>query len=620
MNIKILIASFVVISCLVIRPAMVSSEFVVGTITVGNNPEHMVVLGSNIYVVNEADDSVSIVDSSSNSVTSTISVGDGPQYALVLGTKVYVANGGDGSVSIIDTEDNNSVETIPVGTLPYVMVALGSKIYITDITESSVSIIDTSNNNDIEIAGVGSEPNDIAVLGTKVYTANVGDSSVSVIDTMDSNSVTNIPLGRSIANDTQSLLFFGDLLLVAGLSDDGVISVIDTSDNNSVSELSAGVGSVISLAILGSNIYAVSSNSQSVAIIDTAQGNSITLVEVGEGPYTSAVLGTKIYAANYDGSSVSIIDTENDNVVNTVNTGAGPYAMVSVGNRMYVANYLTNTITVIGPAFTVSTTTVSINENSGTANFTVVLDSEPGSDVNLELELANPSIASVNSAFLNFTPANWSVPQIVTVQGVPDSITTNTSTNLTISVIDDASDDEFDDVPDVVLTVNVINHDSGGGTDPEPVRRSTGRVAYGCKDPTALNYDNFSRHDERLCEYAGSPQEMLNKLISDYQALVAALQGAGINARVNLLTVRDLEYGDEGQDVRLLQRLLNSAGFRLAEIGSGSPGNETTYFGELTRSALSAYQSANGISPTNGYFGPITRAQMKGAGIVGLWW
>jgi hypothetical protein len=37
-------------------------------------------------------------------------------------------------------------------------------------------------------------------------------------------------------------------------------------------------------------------------------------------------------------------------------------------------------------------------------------------------------------------------------------------------------------------------------------------------------------------------------------------------------------------------------------------------------SAGTASLSSNGIEPRGGYFGPITRDQMKEAGLDGLWW
>jgi peptidoglycan hydrolase-like protein with peptidoglycan-binding domain len=70
---------------------------------------------------------------------------------------------------------------------------------------------------------------------------------------------------------------------------------------------------------------------------------------------------------------------------------------------------------------------------------------------------------------------------------------------------------------------------------------------------------------------------------------------------------RDLEFNMTGPDVIALQQFLNYRGFLVSETGPGSKGNETSYFGELTRAALIKFQKANNITPAVGYFGPITR-------------
>lgn len=64
-------------------------------------------------------------------------------------------------------------------------------------------------------------------------------------------------------------------------------------------------------------------------------------------------------------------------------------------------------------------------------------------------------------------------------------------------------------------------------------------------------------------------------------------------------------------DTRMLQRFLNDNGFTVAQVGAGSVGNETRYFGPATRVALARFQRAVGISPSIGYFGPITRAYIN---------
>lgn len=75
---------------------------------------------------------------------------------------------------------------------------------------------------------------------------------------------------------------------------------------------------------------------------------------------------------------------------------------------------------------------------------------------------------------------------------------------------------------------------------------------------------------------------------------------------------RDLKEGAAGEDVRALQKFLNTHGFVVAESGPGSPGLETTYFGPATKRAVIAFQRKYSISPTAGYFGPLTRGVVKG--------
>ena len=67
---------------------------------------------------------------------------------------------------------------------------------------------------------------------------------------------------------------------------------------------------------------------------------------------------------------------------------------------------------------------------------------------------------------------------------------------------------------------------------------------------------------------------------------------------------------ERGDDVLCLQTYLNDTGYTLAASGAGSPGNETTYYGSLTRAAVKEWQDAKGVSYGAwwGYFGPISQA------------
>lgn len=74
---------------------------------------------------------------------------------------------------------------------------------------------------------------------------------------------------------------------------------------------------------------------------------------------------------------------------------------------------------------------------------------------------------------------------------------------------------------------------------------------------------------------------------------------------------RDLRVNSTGVDVKFLQRFLNTHGSPVATSGVASLGNETSFFGELTKIALAKFQKDNGVSPATGYFGPLTRAKVN---------
>lgn len=71
---------------------------------------------------------------------------------------------------------------------------------------------------------------------------------------------------------------------------------------------------------------------------------------------------------------------------------------------------------------------------------------------------------------------------------------------------------------------------------------------------------------------------------------------------------QNLTVGANSAEVREVQKFLNANGFTVSTTGAGSPGMESTFFGTKTRSAVSAFQTAKGITPTAGFWGALTRA------------
>src|SRR3989338_1105258 len=102
-------------------------------------------------------------------------------------------------------------------------------------------------------------------------------------------------------------------------------------------------------------------------------------------------------------------------------------------------------------------------------------------------------------------------------------------------------------------------------------------------------------------------QAQVNTLLAQIAALQAA--SAGTSGAACFTFTTSATVGSTGSEVMEIQQFLNGHGAQVAASGAGSPGNETAYFGALTRAAVTKFQVTNGISPTAGYWGPLTRAK-----------
>ena len=91
--------------------------------------------------------------------------------------------------------------------------------------------------------------------------------------------------------------------------------------------------------------------------------------------------------------------------------------------------------------------------------------------------------------------------------------------------------------------------------------------------------------------------------LSGSQAAViqALVTGSAPSSASSCTFTRDLTMGAKGADVTCLQQALIAAGYSI-------PAGATGYFGGQTQAAVKAWQTAAGVSPAAGYFGPKSRA------------
>jgi YVTN family beta-propeller protein len=316
--------------------------------------------GPRAYITNSSDNTVSVIDTVTNTVVATVPVGATPVGVAVnpAGTFVYVANSFSNTVSVIDTVTNTVVATVPVGVFSFGVAVnpAGTFAYVTnsdavsvfDTANSIVSVIDTASNTVVATVRVGLSLPDflgqslpgVAVnpAGTLVYVTNLVSSTVSVIDTVTNTVTATVPVGTATTPFGVAVNPAGTLVYVTNFASN-TVSVINTASNTVVATVPVGVfprGVAVNPA--GTFAYVANFLSHAVSVIDTVTNTVVATVPVGAGPGGVAVnpAGTFVYVANSFSNTVSVIDTASNTVVATVPVGNGPIAFGQfIGGRTF---------------------------------------------------------------------------------------------------------------------------------------------------------------------------------------------------------------------------------------------------------------------------------------------
>ena len=311
------------------------------------------------YITNRYSNSVSVIDTATNTVKATVDVGSNPFGVAVnpARTKAYVTNlyeenydsalseqiatksalstkteehiaTGEGTVSVIDIATNTVTATVPVGIIPEGVAVnpAGTKVYVTNLGSNTVSVIDAATNTITATVSVGSGPLGVTVSpdGTKAYVVNEYDSTVSVIDTA-TNTVTATV---SVGDDPSGVAITPDGKKVYVTNYD-TVSVIDTATNTVTDTVTVEILPwEVAVNPSGTKVYVTNFGSDTVSVIDTATNTVTATVPVGSSPIGIAFIpdGTKVYVANSGSYTVSEIDTATNTVTSTVDVGSSPVA------------------------------------------------------------------------------------------------------------------------------------------------------------------------------------------------------------------------------------------------------------------------------------------------------
>jgi YVTN family beta-propeller protein len=272
---------------------------------------------------------------------------------------IYVGDQGDDMVYVIDTGSNTVVDKIPVGGPPTAMAFASSNNYIyVTYPAKGLDVIDTGSNkvliSDIE---VGWYPDAVAFAPSNnaIYVANHGNEfhptgTVSVLDTIHNTYVGTItvgegPSGIAFAPSNNAIYVTNAANLGFGRTTDGTVSVIGTPNNNYVGTITIGDGwTPLGIAFSPSNdgIYVADYSTGEVTVIGTIASTFAWNIPVPGNPVGVAYAASNgyVYVTNGLSNTISVIDPTTGGVVETMLTGSNPtgVAFAPSNNCVYVAS------------------------------------------------------------------------------------------------------------------------------------------------------------------------------------------------------------------------------------------------------------------------------------------
>jgi YVTN family beta-propeller protein len=286
----------------------------VETIGVGSDPDGVAVDAAtgSVYVANEGDDSVSVIDGATGTVTATVSVGSKPRGIAVdaMTDTLYVANSGDGTVSVIDGKTDKVTATPTVGagvdaiavneTTDTIFVSWHDGIATIEGATDAVTplAIDT-------VLGTGIN-DDMAVdpARNELYLVNYASANVLVIDTATNQWVSYYQVGMTpdavAVDQVHQLLYVGNCQATyfSGLW------IIDLSTGDTTAQLDTGCPAAVAADPANSTGYSVDANNNvtpgTLSLVSGSPATITARIAAGEAPDAMAVdpaTGT-VYVAN----------------------------------------------------------------------------------------------------------------------------------------------------------------------------------------------------------------------------------------------------------------------------------------------------------------------------------
>jgi lipocalin len=379
-------------------------------------------------------------------------------------------------------------------------LADGNQAY-TIITQPAVSSDANYDNRNAQDVSVTNRDNDSAgvVVSTSGVTTTEGGGEGSFFIRLNSQPTQNVTIPLASSDATEGTLAVNSVTFTP-LNWNAPVEVIVTGVDDAIADGDQNYTIVVGLSVStdpsynnldGNDVPATNKDNDSKGITVTVL-DAQTSEAGGEGTFTVVLTSQPTADVVINLSTISDEGTlAPDTLTFTPGNWNAPQTVTVTGVDDFVADGTQTYIVVTEPAISMDTaydgldavdvqmqnldndspsivvaptSGLTTTEVGGTAQFTIVLGSQPTADVTIPVSSSDTTEGTLVVSSVTFTPANWNTPQTVTVTGVDDPMLDGNQPYTIVIGAATSADAGYSGIDPANVAVTNIDNDSAGIT------------------------------------------------------------------------------------------------------------------------------------------------------------
>lgn len=296
-----------------------------------------------VFVTNEKDNSVSVINSETLEVEKTFKVGQRPRGIILSkdATKLFICTSDDNIVQVYDAKTYEFIRTLPSGPDPELMILhpTGNPLFIANEDDNLVTVVDVEKGAILTDIPVGVEPEGMGMSPDGKVLVNTSETTnmAHFIDTETHKTFDNV----LVDNRPRVAIFnaAGTQLWVSA-EIGGTVTVMNPADRKILGKVTFEIPGVAKEAIQpvgvritkdGKTAFVALGPANRVAVVNTETLKVEKYLLVGQRVWNLYFTPDEklLFTSNGTSNDVSVIDVEKRKVVKSIKTGRYPWGIVS---------------------------------------------------------------------------------------------------------------------------------------------------------------------------------------------------------------------------------------------------------------------------------------------------